>query len=166
MSVINKLVDKITSGPQAQYILGGALVVIIALSLVSVFWSSFRGPNNNVPPELHAYCLETDQEFVVDPSKMGPEGGPNPGMMMPNPGMGGMGGLILSPFTNKYTAVMMTHCPSCDKWFVPEYLKDALERKDQSPMMMMPPAEMQKSMICPLCKTDIVQWYKDHRSKK
>lgn len=162
MSVINKLVDKITSGPQAQYILGGALVVIIGLSLASVFLSSMKRNGPSGPTEWHAYCLETNQEFIIDPTdptkQMGPEGYPPEGMM---------DGLVYSPYTKKRTAVMMTQCPNCKKFFVPDYMKDALERqgKGAAPMMM-PPPDMDSALVCPYCQTDIVQWYRDHRKKR
>lgn len=155
MSFLDKLVDRITTGPQAQYILGGALVVIIALSLTSVFLTTFRKSTPTGPDEWHAYCLETQKEFVIDPQDMHSED------IMP---MDPMDGLIYSPFTKERTAVMMTHCPNCKKWFVPEYLKDALERKGTSPMM--PPPEMDAALVCPHCHTDIIQWYRDHRKRK
>lgn len=156
MAILNKLVDKITTGPQAQYILGGALVVIIGLSLASVFMTTFRKNSPVGPSEFRAYCLETNQEFVMDPKDMHSE------EMMP---IDPMDGLVYSPFTKERTAVMMTHCPNCQKWFVPEYQKNALERKGTSPAMM-PPPDMDANLICPHCNTDIVQWYRDHRKKK
>jgi hypothetical protein len=156
MSLMNKLVDKITTGPQAQYILGGALVVIIGLSLASVFLSTMKSNSPTGPSELHAFCLETQQEFVLDPKEMRSE------EMMP---MDPMDGLVYSPFTKERTAVMMTQCPNCKKWFVPDYLKDALEQRGTSPMMMLPP-DMDSALVCPYCKTDIIQWYRDHRKKR
>ncbi|MBN1941723.1 MAG: hypothetical protein JW849_00355 [Phycisphaerae bacterium] len=156
---LNRLVDKLTTGPQAQYVLGGALVVIIVLSLISVF-VTFRGREHPEPGEMRGFCLETNQEFVIDPKKAGPEMGGYPGMMM--------GALIYSPFTKEQTAVRMTRCPNCKTWFVPAYLKDALERKKRGeeldPMMHSP--DRDTSLVCPNCKTDVIQWWREHRRER
>ena len=159
MSFLNKVVDKITSGPQAQYILGGALVVIIALSLTSVVISTFYKNKPTVPSEWHAFCLKTEKEFVIKPDEMQPGGENGPD------GIGRPDGLYKSPFTNEYTAVMMTKCPNCEKWFVPEYMKKALARAESGSPMMMPP-DTEGDTICPYCETNIVQWYREHRKHR
>jgi hypothetical protein len=157
MSFLNRLVDKITTGPQAQYILGGALAAIILLSLGSVF-IMMKGKTPTEPVEQHGFCLETEKEFVIDPKNM------PPGEMMPLDDM--MDVLIYSPYTQRRTAVRMTHCPNCQKWFVPECLQDALERSESQSPMPMPLEDTQTQRICPYCNTDIIQWYRDHRKRR
>lgn len=61
---------------------------------------------------------------------------------------------------------MMTKCPACEKWFVPEYLKTALENRKNKNKGEMMPLPMDGNLICPHCKTDIIQWYRDHRKKR
>lgn len=125
-------------------------------------------------PEMvwHAYCLETNKEFVINPRIVGGREDIDGKMAdrgklrdrkdidgdLPSP-------LIMSPFTKKRTAVMMTQCPNCKKYFVPEYLKTMLENRKNKKSEMMPPS-MDIKLICPYCKTDILQWYRDHRKKR
>ncbi|MBN1554282.1 MAG: hypothetical protein JXA11_06020 [Phycisphaerae bacterium] len=158
---VNRVVDKCTTGPQAQYILGGTLVAIIALSLTSTLWNTIRPRNPGIPGEMRGYCLQTKQEFEIDPEKMRENMGPEDVGMMDGIG------LIYSPFTKERTAVHMTQCPNCKKFFVPEHMKDALERsrRGESPMMMHPP-EMDNELVCPECGTNVIQWYRENRKKK
>ncbi|MBN2243036.1 MAG: hypothetical protein JW793_10130 [Acidobacteria bacterium] len=99
--------------------------------------------------EFHCYCLETKKEFVIKPEDM-------------RNNMGGNIDIndfhIYSPFTKKRTAVPMTRCPNCEKYFVPEYLLKMDKGEKVEPKA--------TDLICPHCKTDVIQWYRDHRKKR
>lgn len=156
MSLMQKLedfVDRITTGEQMQYILAGTLILIIVISLLTVVLNLTGSSKNPGMTELHLYCLETGKEFVVDPRETYKEGMMDPGMMGPM-------SRYMSPYTNERTAVPMTRCPACEKWFVPEYY---LQEDVTEEYPMMPPGE---KLICPHCKTDIMQWYREHRKRR
>ena len=161
MSIIQRIVDKLTRGDKMQYILVGTLILIIIISLLSIFLAGGgkRGSRGRGEPP-HFWCIETEKEFILKPEDIGP--GMGPGMM---PGMGpGMGpgfGRVMSPYTNERTGVPMTKCPECKKWFVPQmYLEP--ESVD-GPMR---PMGGPGSMVCTHCNTDIHQWYKDRRKER
>ncbi len=96
------------------------------------------------PNGMYIKCLETGEIFELDQSKMGPD-------MMGMPGQ-----KIKNPKTGKNTCVMMMKCPACGKYFVPKYATES----DPNAMMAGGP------LICTECKTDINQWYRDHRKKR
>ena len=166
MSIMQKLedlVDRLTTGEQMQYILAGTLILIIIVSLLTVILNLTGGGPGRDIPEMHFYDLETKQEFVLKPEDMykdqgGPDGA-GPGPMM---GMGPMGMRVISPYTGERTAVPMTQCPSCKKYFVPEYYLQ--ENPDEEANYMMDPG--MGNLVCPECGTDIIQWYRDHRKKR
>jgi len=58
------------------------------------------------------------------------------------------------PKCNKASGFQAAVCPSCGKAFVPNVVKRHLRRPVKWPER------------CPHCGTDIVQWHKDHRSKR
>lgn len=96
--------------------------------------------------KIRCYCLEAKKEFDIT---LTPEdvSGFNPTE----------GAHIMSPYTKKRTGVPMTLCPKCKKWFVPDYYKN--QKKGE-----MQPQDVK--LICPHCKTDLIQWYRDHRKKR
>lgn len=145
MSIIQRIVDKLTSGEKMQYILVGTLILIIIISLLSIFLAGGkRGSQGRAEPP-HFWCIETEKEFILKPEDFGP------GMM---PGMGPGFVRVMSPYTNEKTGVPMMKCPECKKWFVSE-------------MFLNPQAAVSKpepgSMVCTHCGTDIQKWYKDRR---
>lgn len=164
--LLNRIVDKLTTGPRAQWILGGTLVVIIVLSLASLVpvLSPRRAEG---PSEIRGYCLETKQEFTVNLNVPPPisEDDPEAASGGIPPGVS-MDGLIYSPFTKKRTAVPMTQCPACKRWFVPNHLKDALERRRNGQPPLLGPSGRNEPLVCPHCNTDLIQWYRDHRTKR
>lgn len=158
MSLMEKLedfVDRITTGEQMQYVLAGTLILIIIISLSTVIMNLTGSSRTHEIKEMHFYCLETDKEFVVKPEDLYK----NENMMEPEM-MGPMGMYMMSPYTNERTAVPMTLCPNCKKYFVPEYYLQ--EHYDDEAYYMMD----QGNLICPHCKTDIIQWYRDHRKRR
>jgi hypothetical protein len=158
MSLMQKLedfVDRITTGEQMQYVLAGTLIPIIIISLLTVILNLTGSSQRSEITEMHFYCLETGKEFVVKPEDLYKnEDMMDPGMMGP------MGMRMISPYTNERTAVPMTLCPNCKKYFVPEYyLQENYENEYYMP-------EFQGNLVCPHCHTDIIQWYRDHRKKR
>lgn len=156
MEKLEDFVDRITTGEQMQYVLAGTLILIIIISLSTVIMNLVDSNPHPKITEMHFYCLETGKEFVVKPEDLykneeyleGDIGGP-------------MGMYVMSPYTNERTAVPMTLCPNCKKYFVPEYYLQ--EHYDDEAYYMM---ENQGDLICPHCKTDIIQWYRNHRKKR
>lgn len=156
MQKLENLVDRLTTGEQMQYVLSGTLILIIIVSLLTVILNLSGGSRRNEITEMHFYCLETGKEFVVKPEDMYK----NNETMDPEM-MGPMGMRMISPYTNERTAVPMTLCPNCKKYFVPEYYLQ--EHTDDESYYMMEPGG---NLICPHCNTDIIQWYRDHRKKR
>ena len=156
MQKLEDLVDRLTTGEQMQYVLAGTLILIIIVSLLTVILNLSGGGKRNEITEMHFYCLETGKEFVVKPEDMYK----NNEMMDPEM-MGPMGMRVISPYTNERTAVPMTQCPNCKKYFVPEYYLQE-HTGDESYYMM----ESGGNLVCPHCNTDIIQWYRDHRKKR
>lgn len=151
MDTVRDKIDSFQSGDKMQYLLAGALILIIAISLISVIMGAMGGgPDSRAPTELRYYCLETEKEFTLKPEEMDE-------MMMVDPMMG----LIKSPYTDKKTGVSMTRCPSCEKYFVPEYIKEAYRKNPEGPIMgpMMDPGQAE-STVCPHCGTNIQEYYR------
>lgn len=148
---ISEKFDALQSGDNMQYLLAGALILIIIISLISVIVAATGGGGSSPEPQaVKFYCLETGKEFTLEPEEMDEQM-----MMMMDPAMGGR---VTSPFTNKKTAVQMTRCPACEKYFVPEYLKNApVEGGD--PMMGLDPEAMSKT-TCPHCGTNLQEYYR------
>jgi ribosomal protein L32 len=152
MDTVRDKIDSFQSGDKMQYLLAGALVLIIAISLISVIVSATdSGPQNQGPRENKYYCLETGKEFTLDPEDMTDE------MMMVDPMMG----LVKSPYTDKKTGYAMTRCPNCEKYYVPEYVKEAYKQNPEGPIMgpMMDPAQMNET-VCPHCGTNLHEYYR------
>jgi hypothetical protein len=146
--------EKLSTSRNMLYILAVALGLIIAISLLSVY-ANVRGKSSKPPgpSELHYFCLESKKEFIIKPDFAKPES-----MMEYMDPMGGM--RSMSPYTNRRTAVPMTQCPSCKKWYVPEFYKNWDPQKG-------PPAPlMGEKQICPYCQTDILEWYRQNRKKR
>lgn len=130
-----------------QYLLAGALVLVIVISLVATFASFFgsdSGPGG--PKEMHYWCEDTKQEVVLDPSQFTPE------QMMGDP-VHGM--RIVNPDTGKRSLIPMMQCPKCQKWFVPDSWKD--------PRGMMTPNQQ---LVCTHCDTDVIQYQREQRKKR
>jgi hypothetical protein len=149
----DKVNEKLSSSENMRYILAGALVLIIIISLLSVFSSiSGKSRRQTGPTELHYFCLESGNEFIVKPDFSKPET-----MMDMDPFMGMF---AMSPYTNQRTAVPMTQCPACKKWFVPEHFKN------WDPQQGPAAPQMMGKQICPFCQTDILDWYRQNRKKR
>jgi hypothetical protein len=148
----DKINEKLSTSKNTRYLLTVALALIIALSLLSVYSSVVKKSRKPTgPTELHYFCLETEKEFVVKPDFSKQDA-----MMQNDPfGMG-----AISPYTNRRTAVPMSQCPSCKKWFVPEIYKT------WSPQQGLPPPHNRDKQICPYCQTDILDWYRQNRKKR
>ncbi len=151
---LENLVDKLTTGDRMQYVLAGTLVLIILVSLLSVILGLGEKSGASGMREMHFYCLETEKEFVLKPEDMRSDNPMMPDVMM---GMEGPYARVMSPYTNERTAVPMTRCPNCEKWFVPEYYFE-----EPNPNQPLPLADI----VCPYCGTNIAQWYREHRKRK
>lgn len=132
-----------------QYLLAGALVLVIVISLVATFASFFGdGSTSGGRKEMHYWCTETKQEVVLSPEQM------KPGEMLPPMGPGG-GMQMVNPDTGRATLVPMMQCPKCTKWFLPEGWEDPRG-------MMMP----NQQLVCTHCNTDVIQYQREQRKKK
>lgn len=150
MSIIQRIVDKLTRGDKMQYILVGTLILIIIISLLSIFLAGGKRGSRGRGEPPHFWCIETEKEFTLKPEDFRPE-------MMMDFG----GSRVISPYTNERTGVPMTKCPECKKWFVPQmYLEPESEEGPMRPM------GGPGSMVCTHCNTDIHQWYKDRRKER
>jgi DNA-directed RNA polymerase subunit RPC12/RpoP len=167
-------------GDKLQYLLIGTLALAIIVALITVVTSFTGGPGKSkASGEAHFYDLETHEEFVFKPGssstgemkyyfpktdewitlkpKQKPgKGGPMMDPMMMGPMMmGGPGMKMLNPKTGERTAVPMTKCPKCGKWFVSDYWKS-----DD------PQAAMTGRIKCTYCGTDIAEYYRQKRKSR
>ena len=163
-------------GDKMQYLLVGALALVIVIAIVVIITNVMGGKNTGTMKDMHYWDLETGQELVLKPedfkgSEMGPGMGMGPSMGPMGPGMGM--GLMLNPKTGEKTLLRMEFCPSCEQWYLPDQYKDVtlddfdeetgmLIGEEANPMMMMGGGEK----ICPKCGIDIIQFYRDKRKKK
>jgi|GEM_PF-2175311 len=170
-------------GDKFQYLLIGTIVLAIIVAMIAMITSLSGGPGSSkAPDEARFYDIETKEEFVFKPGSASsgemkyyfPDtdewvtvklntGKPGEPMMDPTMGpmmmgpmmMGGPGMKMPNPKTGKHTAVPMTKCPKCEKWFVAEYwLSDD------------PQAAMTGRMKCTHCGTDIVEYYRQKRKRR
>ncbi|MBN1554281.1 MAG: hypothetical protein JXA11_06015 [Phycisphaerae bacterium] len=159
MRKLEDLVDRITTGEQMQYIMAGTLIVIIIISLLTVIMNLVGSGHKYEMVDQHFWCTETKQEFVMTPEEMREQmekEGLEDGFIPDGPHM-----RYISKFTGNRTAVPMTRCPNCEKYFVPDYLLQ--EPYDDEEYYMM---DNYGDLICPHCNTDVIQWYREHRKKR
>ena len=127
-------------GGNMQYILAGTLVLIIVISLVSLFTTWTDGKTTQTGDhELYFWDIEKQQEFTKQANEMDFE------MMMMIDGPEAQ--LVKSPLTGEKTGIMMIKCPNCKKHFIPEDWKQGditLDVKKQ----------------CPHCGTDRDEYYR------
>ena len=132
-----------------DYLFAGALAVIIVGSLFLTIYFGFLGgevSSKEYDPNAHFKCDACGEEFTRNINEVPAAGpgsyGPPP---VDCPACGGQG-----------TAWLMIKCPNCDKYYVPESYRRALD--------ILRGAKVKD--ICPHCGTDKVQWYKEHRKKR
>ena len=136
MSIIQKTIDKLTTGNKMQYILVGTLILVIILSLFSLFWArSGKGQNQFGSGELRYWCEECEKKFTLKP-----KGGRRrpPDMMMS----------VTCPSCKKRTGQLMMQCPNpeCKEWFVRVITPEG--------------------MFCPNCDTNVFEWQNEPRKKR
>ncbi|MCK5113649.1 MAG: hypothetical protein KAR11_02670 [Phycisphaerae bacterium] len=182
MGIIETIGDKLGlrgGGDKMQYLLVGALALVIVIAIVVIITSLTGSGNTGGRKDTHCWDVETNQEVVITPddwknNKFQSQDGP--GMMMGGPGMMG-GGLMLNPKTGKRTLLSMITCPSCKKRYLPaRYEGLALDDFDEEtgaqldengePIMMGPMGGDMQDNICKHCGIDTIQWYRDNRKKK
>ena len=153
MSIIQRIVDKLPGGDRMQYILVGTLILVIIISLFSIFLAGGKkGESQGHGETPRFWCIETEKEFTLKPEDFGPGGRM----------MGLSGSRVISPYTDKLTGVPMMKCPNpeCKKWFVPLMYLDAADVDGPMPSIGKP-----GGMVCTYCGTDIQKWYEDRRKK-
>ena len=102
------------------------------------------------------FCKKCNQEFELKPDAMPPEmeygGGPEMENWKPD-----------CPTCNdKKQVVPMVKCPQCKKYYVsPRQEYDEKMSRGQDMTGVEPPKD-----ICPHCKTDRMQWYRNRRTRK
>ena len=170
MGIIESIGDKLGlkgGGDKMQYLLVGALALVIIIAIVVIITSVIDTKKNPAMKDMHYWDLATQNEIILKPEDFkGSEVGPGMG-----PGMMGMG-LMVNPKTGERTLLRMDLCPSCEKWFRPEIYRDVtLDDFDENGMLI--GEEMESRMMspgqtktCPHCGVDIIQFYRDKRKKK
>ena len=136
MSIIQKTIDKLTTGNKMQYILVGTLILVIVLSLLSVFLAGGKKNRQLGSGEQRYKCEECEKEFTMKPKS---KGRVRPDVFM-RPAM--------CPDCKTETRLLMQQCPNpeCKKWFVREITPEGL--------------------FCTHCDTNIFEWQMEQRQKK
>lgn len=132
-------------GDKSQFMLAGALVLVIIVSVTIVF-SSLGGKKHGSkgPQEMKFKDIETGEIITIDPKTA------DPSMFMAGPGM-----LAENPNTGKRTLAPMMKCPACEKWFISESMME-------EGGMMMPDMTLE----CTECGTDINEYYRQKRKSR
>ncbi|MDY6914558.1 MAG: hypothetical protein SVT52_08905 [Planctomycetota bacterium] len=141
------------SGKNMEYLLIAALSVIIVASLgLTIYFSLFSGRPTHRAAEQWFKCQKCGKEFSIKPEDIPLD---TMGIMMVGPGALR---LDCPACGAKKSAYQMVRCPNpdCQKYYVPESSKD--------PEAMLQGKEFKD--ICPYCKTDRIQWYREHRKKR
>lgn len=145
-------------GKGTEYLLIGALAVVIIGSLVLTFYFGMGGRKSaRGRAKLMFQCSECDAVFELDPKTisrkdMGPE-------------MGAMGMGIMRPDCPKCGAKKsgqpMVQCPKCKKY----YVSPRLNWNEITARGGRPEGDPPKD-ICPYCGTDRVEWYRKLRKSR
>ena len=153
-------------GNKVEYILAGALALIIVLSLLLTFKGLIWGGGVSRADVVHHFiCQACRHEFEKTPKELAEMSeelgqmyrGPDAMMLMQ------MGGPVLDcpQCGAKRSCWLAMRCPNCQKWFVSEAQKAMYEAHRTRRR---PPANIRHE--CPHCKIDIVEWHKQHSRKK
>lgn len=142
MDTIERIGEKVglSGGDSMQYLLAGTLILVIVISLISVFvgFSGDSPGEGGEPAEMKFFCLETNKEFTIKPEELNQE------EMMDHPARV----RVMSPYSNKRTGIQMVCCPECKKYYVPEPWKDPNYSNPDEPCK------------CPYCGTNREEWYR------
>ncbi|MCK4602803.1 MAG: hypothetical protein KAU28_10080 [Phycisphaerae bacterium] len=136
-------------GRKIEFLLGGALAVIIIGSLLLIIWPMVTGgPWPSKDRTYRFECQKCLHQFEMsmedlDRREAEPSMAPMGVYMLDCPKCGG-----------KNSALVMSKCPNCQKWYV-------LSR-DKSPMQERPE---DIGNVCPHCKTDVDEWRYQRRKK-
>jgi DNA-directed RNA polymerase subunit RPC12/RpoP len=136
-----------------EYLLGGALTLIILGSLAISLYSFFRGgPNTSqVKPVITYHCDKCGHEFDFQAPEPDPN---NPNAMMPDPMMGPRPIECPQCHAKPFSAWLMNRCvdPKCGKLFA------------QLPESHDP--RWSGEVVCPWCKTNQTQFIRDKILKR
>ena len=146
-------------GRSVEFLLGGALALIIVGSLVMTIMYGWNdgGSGSRTPVKRLYRCESCTKEFELD-RRDGPAG--LVGMPIRDPGM--------APFKpncphcqTENAGISLTRCPNCEKY----YLSPMTEYSHGVMLEQVPPGEAPLD-ICKHCGTDRRQWIRDHRKKR
>ena len=130
-----------------EYLLGGALTVIILGSLAISLWSFFRGGTgggDKIEPVITYHCDKCGHEFDFQAPEPDPN---NPTAGMPDPMMGPRPIECPQCHTKPFTAWLMNRCVKCAKLF------------PQPPESHDP--RWSGEVVCPHCNTNQTQFIRD-----
>ena len=153
-------------GNKVEYILAGALALIIILSLFVTLTGVIWGRGGSRKDVIHhLICEKCGHEFKKTPQELAElseelgqmYGGPDAMMLMQ------MRGPILDcpKCGAEKSCWLAVRCPNCEKWVlsqVQRVLYEAHRTRRQ------PPPDLRD--ICPHCRTDTMEWHKERSRKK
>lgn len=141
-------IKQLGGGRGVEYLLAGALAVVIIGAVALSVVSFLGGDEDEVPigdPVAHFQCQVCKKEWTSRFDEL-PEGAVGPG---------GIERALDCPLCGaKNSSLHMTKCvnPDCGKYFVPAV--------GESPM------DPRVRPVCPYCKTDQLEWRRQERKKK
>jgi hypothetical protein len=143
-----------SSNDKMQLLLAATLLLVIAISLISLIHSCTGGGlggREGRATELHFWCTEANKEFTIKSGDMRME---EEMYMIENPSSY----RVMSPYSGKKTGIQMIRCPNpdCKKYYVPDAWKEGRGG-------MYDPRE---KIVCPHCGTDRNQWYRERRKRR
>ncbi len=140
------------SGKRMEYVVAGALLVVIVVAVVFVvgqIWPGGGGPIGK-QGESRVKCVKCGEEWVLDSKNE---------MYFYREMEMGMGGASVGTDCKKcgakQSAFMMNRCPKCEKYYLSKRITD--------PEAFTKGGEKE---ICPYCDTDRIEWYKERRKKR
>ena len=139
-----------------EYLLIGALAVVIAGSLVLSLKQGCGSTTRTLDGDSPYICTECNEQFVPDKDKRPPVG-----MMVGGPGHAMP--IDCPRCEKKACALPMRKCPKpeCAKYFLSPTIKYDYDMNKEGEVPEDHPAE-----ICTHCGTDVAQWLHDHRPKR
>ena len=149
------------SGRRTEFLLVGALIVVIGGSLALTLFSAWGTPGTGKFEPPWYKCNKCGHEFQVEMTEGGPgamPGGPgDPTMMYKAPDC--------PSCKAEGTGELMVACPKCEKRYVSEINRHSMQFRGGIPPAPQDPAKMPKD-ICPFCQTDRMEWFKAQRKSK
>ena len=141
-----------SGGNKVEYLLAGALGLIIVGALALTIHTSFGGGSRGKNRPIVFECTQCHHHFEQKAEDLYDMEGMYGGMEIP---------MLDCPSCGaQKSALLTTRCPACEKHFISQ---STLMQVQYGASGQMPPEDVRD--VCTHCGQDILQWYKDNRRR-